>query len=432
MEFGENISMTSQQWIFLAVAVLAAVVAAVMTAVETALQVISPTRAERLVAEGLPGAQRVKQFSDDPAPSTTASVLLRVLCEISAVVLVCLVIFDHFHATGVRVGLATALMVIVSFIAWGVAPKTLGNQHAEKIALAVSFPVSIISVMLWPISQLLIWVGNIITPGRGYTDGPYSPEAEKIAEASEGEREMINSVFELSDTLVREVMVPRTDVVYIERTKTLRQGLSLGLRSGFSRIPVVDSSVDEVVGIAYLKDIMRRVFDNPEAEKRETVEQIMRPASFTPDSKPVDDLMREMQVSRHHMVIVIDEFGGTAGLATIEDVVEEIVGEITDEYDSDPDLAEQIEPGIWRISARMPVDDMGDLFGLELEDEDVETVGGLLAKELNMVPIKGSRIQWRGLEIIAEKSTSRRHQIDTVLVHRCDDQPCDSSEGYHD
>jgi len=158
----------------------------------------------------------------------------------------------------------------------------------------------------------------------------------------------------------------------------------------------------------------------------------MRPASFTPDSKPIDDLMREMQTSRHHMVIVIDEFGGTAGVATIEDIVEEIVGEITDEYDAEPDMAEEVEPGVWRISARMPVDDMGDLFGLQLEDEDVETVGGLLAKELNMVPIFGSQIIWNGLEITAEKSTGRRHQIDTVLVRRAavedDDESGDNDD----
>ena len=216
----------------------------------------------------------------------------------------------------------------------------------------------------------------------GYADGPFSPEASKIAEASEGEREMINSVFELGDTLVREVMVPRTDIVFLERDKTLRQGLSLALRSGFSRIPVIGENLDDVLGVLYLKDAMRRVYDNPDAEKRETVESMMRPASFVPDSKPVDDLMREMQMSRHHMVIVIDEFGGTAGLATIEDVVEEIVGEITDEYDAEPDLAEQIDESGWRVSARMPVDDMGDLFGLDLDDEEVDTVGGLLAKEL--------------------------------------------------
>jgi len=323
-------------------------------------------------------------------------------------------------------------MTLVAFVVWGVAPRTLGRQNAEGIAGASARILSVLSVILWPISQLLIWVGNAITPGHGYADGPFIAEAEKIAGASEGEREMIRSVFELGDTIVREVMVPRTDVVYLNRDKTLRQGLSLALRSGFSRIPVIGEDLDDVVGVLYVKDLMRRVYDNPDADKRETVGSLMRPASFTPDSKPIDDLMREMQTSRHHMVIVIDEFGGTAGVATIEDIVEEIVGEITDEYDAEPDMAEEVEPGVWRISARMPVDDMGDLFGLQLEDEDVETVGGLLAKELNMVPIFGSQIIWNGLEITAEKSTGRRHQIDTVLVRRAavedDDESGDNDD----
>ncbi len=414
--------MTPTNAIMVGAALLAMIIAAVLSAVDAALQAISPSRAERMLAEGQPGAAAVKEITDDPAPELTAATFLRVLCEVAAVVLVSLVVVANLKGLGAQLGLSIGVMGLVSFIAWGVAPRTLGRQNAERIAGRAARPLSILSTILWPISQVLIWIGNAITPGHGYTDGPFSPEAEKIAEASEGEREMINSVFELGDTLVREVMVPRTDIVYISRDKTLRQGLSLALRSGFSRIPVTGEDLDDVVGILYLKDLMRRIYDNPESEKRETVDTVMRPAHFTPDSKPAASLMREMQVSRHHLVIVIDEFGGTAGLASIEDVVEEIVGEITDEYDAEPDLAEQTALGLWRISARMPVDDMGDLFGLELDDEDVETVGGLLAKELNMVPIPGSRVTWKGLEITAEKATARRHQIDTVLVRQLDQE----------
>lgn len=410
--------MTGLDWIMVGSALVAIVVAAVLSAVDAALTLITPTRAERMVAEGQPGAAAVKEITDDPAPEVTTAHFLQVLCEVAAIVLVCLVAVDNFQGLGTRLVVSITIMGLVAFIAWGVAPVTLGRQNAEKVARIAARPLSVLSTILWPISQLLILISNVITPGRGYADGPFIAQAEKIAEASEGEREMIMSVFELGETLVREVMVPRTDVVYVERTKTLRQGLSLALRSGFSRIPVTGENLDDVVGVLYLKDLMRRIYDNPDAEKRETVDTVMRPASFTPDSKPVDDLMREMQMSRHHMVIVIDEFGGTAGLATIEDVVEEIVGEIVDEYDAEPDLAEQLSTGVWRVSARMPVDDMGDLFDLELDDEDVETVGGLLAKELNMVPLPGSRITWNGLEITAERATPRRHQIDTVLVRR--------------
>lgn len=423
--------MTTSDWIMVGSAVLAIMLGALLSAVDAALQVISPSRAERMVADGLPGAGAVKELTDDPAPEITTVSFLRVICEVAAIALVCAVIFDNIASLGARLGLAIGVMSLIAFVFWGVAPRTLGRQNAEKVALRSARPLSVASMIMWPISQLLIWIGNAITPGHGYADGPFSPEAEKIAEASDGEREMIQSVFELGDTLVREVMVPRTDVVYLSRDKTLRQGLSLALRSGFSRIPVTGENLDDVIGVLYLKDLMRRIYDNPDAEKRETVDTVMRAASFTPDSKPIDDLMREMQGTRHHMVIVIDEFGGTAGLATIEDVVEEIVGEITDEYDAEPDLAEERAPGLWRISARMPVDDMGDLFGLELDDEDVETVGGLLAKQLNMVPIPGSQIRWHGLEITAERATARRHQIDTVLVRQVDeseDQPESSDD----
>lgn len=423
---------TTQDWIMVGCALVAALLAGVGSAIETALVTITPGRADQMVADGKRGAAAVKQITDDPAPETSAAAFLRVFCEVVSVVLVCLVLVDNFAGLTTRLWGSVVIMTLVSFIIWGVAPRTLGRQKAEAVAGASARVMSVLSVILWPISQLLIWIGNAITPGRGYSDGPFIAEAERIAGASDGEREMIDSVFELGDTIVREVMVPRTDVVYINQDKTLRQGLSLALRSGFSRIPVTGESLDEVVGVLYVKDLMRRVYDNPEAEKKETVCSLMREASFTPDSKPIDDLMREMQTTRHHMVIVIDEFGGTAGVATIEDVVEEIVGEITDEYDAEPDLAEEVEPGVWRISARMPVDDMGDLFGLELEDEDVETVGGLLAKVLNMVPIYGSQITWNGLEITAEKSTGRRHQIDTVLVRRVDEPTDDESEDEND
>jgi len=190
--------------------------------------------------------------------------------------------------------------------------------------------------------RLLIAFGNALTPGRGFRDGPFTSEAElrdlvDLAEASKviesDERQMIHSVFELGDTIVREVMVPRTDIVFVERAKTLRQAMSLALRSGFSRIPVVGENEDDVVGIVYLRDLAKRTYEYRESESTERVESLMRPAAFVPDSKPVDELLREMQAERNHVAIVVDEYGGTAGLVTIEDILEEIVGEITDEYD---------------------------------------------------------------------------------------------------
>jgi CBS domain containing-hemolysin-like protein len=238
-----------------------------------------------------------------------------------------------------------------------------------------------------------------------------------------GERDMVRSVFELGDTIVREVMVPRTDMVFIEADKTVEQALSLALRSGFSRIPVVGENEDDVVGIAYLKDIVAWSHDHPGAPSAnngatEKVTTVMRAASYVPDSKPVDELLRQMQAQRNHVAIVIDEYGGTAGLVTIEDILEEIVGEIADEYDNERPPVEWLSKDSARVTARLPVTELGELFGVSLEDEDVETVAGLLAHALGRVPIAGSTATVRGLRLTAEHLAGRRNKIDTVLVER--------------
>jgi CBS domain containing-hemolysin-like protein len=232
---------------------------------------------------------------------------------------------------------------------------------------------------------------------------------------------MVRSVFELGDTIVREVMVPRTDMVFIEADKTVEQALSLALRSGFSRIPVVGENEDDVVGIAYLKDIVAWSHDHPEADATEKVTTVIRPASYVPDSKPVDELLRQMQAQRNHVAIVIDEYGGTAGLVTIEDILEEIVGEITDEYDNERPPVEWLSGGSARVTARLSVTELEELFGVALGVDDVETVAGLLAHQLGRVPIAGSTVTLHGLRLTAENPTARRNKIGTVLVERVED-----------
>jgi CBS domain containing-hemolysin-like protein len=235
-----------------------------------------------------------------------------------------------------------------------------------------------------------------------------------------GEREMVRSVFQLGDTIVREVMVPRPDMVFVEADKTVEQALSLALRSGFSRVPVVGENTDDVVGIAYLKDLVAWSHEHPGAEATEKVATTMRPASFVPDSKPVDELLRQMQARRIHLAIVIDEYGGTAGLVTIEDILEEIVGEITDEYDNEQPPVERLEDGAARVTARLPVAELEELFGVSVEAQDVETVAGLLAHELGRVPIAGSTATVSGLRLTAENLAGRRNKIGTVLVEPVD------------
>jgi CBS domain containing-hemolysin-like protein len=226
------------------------------------------------------------------------------------------------------------------------------------------------------------------------------------------------------------VMVPRTDVVFIERHKTLRQAMSLALRSGYSRIPVVGENLDDIVGIAYLKDITKRVFDRHEAETTERVETVMRPVLYVPDSKPIDALLREMQAERKHVAIVVDEYGGTAGLVTIEDVLEEIVGEITDEYDVAKVDIEHLPNGSIRVSSRFPVDDLDDVSGVAIDDDDVDTVGGLMAKHLGRVPIAGSVVEVDGLRFEAEAPSGRRNRIGTVLVSKLEPAAEQADESY--
>ena len=422
--------MTQTDWIVVIIAIVCVALASLLVAAEVAFASVSKSRAEALAADGSRAGKRLQQMVADRAPFLNTLLFVRLLLEITATVLVAIVYVRHFPQLWQQILFPVLTMVAVSFIVLGVAPRTLGRQHVDKVALAASGPVNAMATVLGPIPQLMIVIGNVLTPGRGFADGPFSSEAElrelvDIAEASDlieaDERKMIHSVFDLGDTIVKEVMVPRTEMVYIERTKSLRQGVSLALRSGFSRIPVIDEDVDDVVGILYLKDVIRRMYDNPKAQTSEHVESLMRPPTFCPDSKPVDELLREMQLNRSHVVIVIDEFGGTAGLATIEDVLEEIVGEIVDEYDQEVPPVTELGEQRFRVSARLPIDDLGELFGLKVDDEEVDTVLGLMAKELDKVPIPGSVVQWEGIELVAERGSGRRHQIATVRASLVED-----------
>jgi len=414
--------------VLLAVALV--VLAGVLVAVEAALATFSRARAQELATDGVAGASRLERILEDPAPYLNSVLLLRIVAETAGIVLVAAVVADRVDGYWANVAIAVVIMSVVSFVAIGVGPRTLGRQHSERIAIASAPPVIVLTVLLGPIPKLLIWLGNALTPGKGFAEGPFASEVEvrelvDLAAATSviesDESKMIQSVFELGDTIVREVMVPRTDLVFIEHHKTLRQAMSLGLRSGYSRIPVVGEGLDDVVGMAYLKDVTKRVFDNHAAETTEKVDSICRPCMFVPDTKAADVLLREMQANRTHVAIVIDEFGGTAGMVTIEDILEEIVGEITDEYDDEPDEREELSDGHWRVSARFDVDDLEELFGIPVEDEDVDSVGGLMAKHLGTVPIPGAVVEVNGLRFQAQAPQGRRNRIGRVVVSLADD-----------
>jgi len=404
------------------------VLAGIFSAADAALASFSHARAGELLAEGRAGAKRLIGLLDDLPRYLNTALLLRMAAEVSAIVLVALQVDELMQgAWWASVLTAIAVMLLVSFVVVGVAPRTMGRQHAETVALLSAGPLSLITRVLGPIPQVLIRLGNALTPGKGFREGPFSTESElrelvDLAEASSliesEERRMIHSVFELGDTTAREVMVPRNDVVYVEKHKNLRQSLSLFLRSGYSRLPVVDENLDDIVGMAYLKDIVRRDFEAPDAEFTERIESAMRPVHWVPESKALDGLLKDMQARPQHITVVVDESGGTAGLVTIEDILEEIVGEITDEYDEDEIEVEHRAEGVVRVSSRFPVDDLEEIFGDDVEEEDVDSVGGLMAKHLGLVPIPGSSVEAHGLRFVAEDSAGRRNKIVTVLISR--------------
>ncbi|WP_406286896.1 hemolysin family protein [Embleya sp. NBC_00896] len=413
-------------------AIALVIVAGLFACLEAALSRISRVRAEELVREERRGAKRLLTVVQDPARYLNLALLVRVACELSAAVLVTVVCMDDFDETWQAVLVTIGVMVVVLYVAVGVSPRTIGRQHPVTVAV-IGAPVLFgLARVLGPLPKLLILLGNALTPGKGFREGPFASEAElrafvDLAEKNslieDDEREMLHSVLQLGDTIVREVMVPRPDMVFIERHKSLRQAMSLALRSGYSRIPVIGENEDDVVGIVFLKDLARRSTMGDPAWAGERVDSIMRPATFVPDSKPADDLLREMQADRTHMVVVVDEYGGTAGLVTIEDILEEIVGEITDEYDTESAPVEELPDGAFRVTARLPVDELGELFGLELDDEDVETVGGLLAKALGRVPIPGAAAVVEGLRLAAESPSGRRNRVGTIIVTRVPSNP---------
>src|ERR1700759_3325179 len=375
------------------------------------------------------GAQSALARADSDGLERYGSLLtlVRVLTEVSGAVLVTLA-FAHWFSGGWQVFLpAAGLLLVARYVLIGVGPRAMGRQRAERVAAMARRLMRPLHAALGPLARLLDAVTGALPFGGqgGDPDLNGKPGVEDLVDYIEsqdeiepGEREMVRSVVELGDPIVREVMVPRTDMVFVERDKTLTQALSLALRSGFSRIPVTGESTDDVVGIAYLKDIVAWIRERPDAEDAERVEKVMRSATYVPDSKPVDELLRQMQVQRIHVAIVIDEYGGTAGLVTIEDILEEIVGEIADEYDNERAPVEWLAPGTARVTARLPVAALEELFRVKVDAEDVETVGGLLAHELGRVPIAGSEPRAPALPLTAENRAGRRNKLSTVLIER--------------
>jgi len=411
----------------IAAIVLLLAFAGFLAATESALTSISRVLIEEL--ESKRGGELLRRFGKQPAKYLNVILLVRKTCELTATVLLASILLRNYPSAQ-AMSLTVLIMVIVSYVVVGVGPRTIGKQHPHTWARAGIGVAFFLAFILGPVTKLLIAIGNAITPGVGFRTGPFTNEAELrdlVDQAHErglvesDEHEMIHSVFELGDTLVRELMVPRTEMVWIEKDKSLRQALSLALRSGFSRVPVIGESLDRIIGIAYVKDLAKRTLDHHEAETSERVEQHMRPATFVPESKIAADLLKEMQRDQIHLAIVVDEYGGTAGIITIEDILEEIVGEIADEFDDGVEAFTWISDGKGRAKATLHIEDLADELGIEISEEDfedVDTIGGLMAQKLGRVPIAGSTITVGQFLITSERPVGRRRRISSVLIEK--------------
>jgi len=371
--------------------------------------------------------RRAQALVVDPTAAVASFALVRVLAEavaLAAVTLLFTAWFDTWWQVLVAMGVA-GLVAGVVFVR--LSPRTLGFRRPTRVLLALSGPLAMVhSAAAW-----LTRRSTARIPDLPPTEDELREMAERVSEneAIEAEeRQLIRSVFELGGTLTREVMVPRTDMVTVSAQTPLSKAMRLFLKSGYSRVPVVGDSVDDLMGIAYFKDVARVLDADPSASGR-AVAEVARSAAFVPESKPVDDLLRQMQAMRSHIAVVVDEYGGIAGLVTIEDVLEELVGELTDEHDT-VEVAEpqKLDDGSFRVPARLPVDELGELFDLRLDDDDVDTAGGLLAKALGKVPLPGATADVGGLHLVAERVEGRRKQLSTILVSRAAD-PGSGPEG---
>ncbi|WP_426762887.1 hemolysin family protein [Pseudarthrobacter sp. 1G09] len=409
--------------LLVAMALVFLVIAAVLTAAEAAFNFLPRHDAEDALLRSRGTAMR--SILREPVAHIRALRFWRVWFEMASAVAVSVLLYsllDNIWLAGLA---ATGIMALLGFVIVGVSPRQLGRLHSAAVVRFTAPMIRFLTWVLGPIPGWLVAVGSAAAPGAPGGDEAFFSEQEfreLVDRASESdmiedtEAEMIQSVFDFGDTLVRAVMVPRTDIVGIDSGASLHEAMSLFLRSGYSRVPVIGEDTDHILGIVYLKDVAAVVHELDAGAEPPTVDSMAREVRYVPESKPVSDLLRELQKESTHVAIVIDEYGGTAGLVTLEDLIEEIVGEIVDEYDTESAEAVGLGDGSYRVSSRMSIDDLGELFDIELDDDEVDTVGGLLAKALGRVPIVGSRVEVQGVSLRAERLEGRRNRVSHIIA----------------
>ncbi|MCU1518626.1 MAG: family HlyC/CorC transporter [Pseudarthrobacter sp.] len=397
--------------------------AALLTAAEAAFNFLPRHDAEEALLRDRGNA--MKRIMAQPVAHIRALRFWRIWFEMASAVAVAVLLhslLDNVWLAGLA---ATGIMAVLGFVIVGVSPRQLGRLHSAAVVKFTAPLIRFLTSILGPIPAWLVALGSAAAPGAPGGDEAFFSEQEfreLVDRASESdmiedtEAEMIQSVFDFGDTLVRAVMVPRTDILSIDAGSSLRRAMSLFLRSGYSRIPVIGDNTDQILGIVYLKDVAALLHELGPEDEPPPVEALAREVRYVPESKPVSDLLRELQKESTHVAIVIDEYGGTAGLVTLEDLIEEIVGEIVDEYDTESAEAVALGDGSYRVSARMSIDDLGELFDVELDDDEVDTAGGLLAKALGRVPIVGSAVEVDGVSLRAERLEGRRNRVSHIIA----------------
>lgn len=411
--------------VFVSVAVVLVALGGWLAAADSALGVLS--RADLTELASTARARRsLLAIAADVGAHVNAVNFMRVVAETTAAVLVTLAFAYVFDEWWWALLLSAFIMTLASFVLVGSSPRAVGRVNARAVMRWSAWLVHASRVVLGPIAAALVAIGNRVTPGRPRTVSFSSEEqllsmvdeATALEVLEEDDRELIHSIFEFNDTVVREVMIPRTDMVAIDGDEGIAAAMSLFLSRGVSRMPVIGSDIDEVLGVVYLRDVARLTFEKPLDVANTLVSQLARAALFVPESKKADELLRQMQLESNHLAMVVDEYGGIAGLVTLEDLIEELVGDISDEYDREVVEVQQLAPGRFRVSARLPIDELGELFGLELDDDDVDTVGGLIAKALGRLPTTGSVAHAAGLLLTADRTERRGTRLRTVIVER--------------
>jgi len=422
---------TGTDWAEIIAVLLLIAVVGVMSASETAITRTTRIRAYHLVEEKRRGARSLLRIVESPPKYLNVVLLLTMLATTGGTTLATVVASRHLESWGELV--ATAAMTLLLFVFAEVTPKTFAIQHTDRVALRLApLLVGLVGVF-GPVARGLVTVANVLLPGKGLPQGPYVTEQEirtmaevasEEAEIEEGEADLIHSIFEFGDTIVREVMVPRPDIVAIEVGKTLRDVQDVVLRWGFSRVPVYRENLDDIVGFAYAKDVLKALYQ----DKQDTpLERITRPAHFVPEVKKVAELLREMQQKKFHIAMVADEHGSVSGLVTLEDLLEELVGEIADEYDVEEPQVQKVEDGTYLVDGRMPIDEINDLLGKDLPEDGWDTVGGLIMGLLGAIPLEGEEVRFDDLMFKAERVQGRR--IAKVLISPAPPEEEDQQSG---